>query len=265
MATNIYNQANILKLVYDEASESLKVNLTGSGSPTLPNVVRLSDGTDYLTSTIVGADRALDVNIVNDIALTINHVSDSIRLGDGTILFTGTISGLKNALDVNFINTGMATETKQDTSNTLLTSIDTKLSGQLNFDTTGLSTESKQDDSIALLSSIDSKLDGPLVVSGNINIGDLNASKDDVAIAGTENGLSNGVVRHFVNNQRLQILAAHDRQQSISYSDFGTKNQRITYIVYTSATFPGVSAVKTINYTLVSGKYRRDSIDWSII
>lgn len=265
MSTKIYNQSNIMQLVYDEANEALKVNLVGSGSPTLPNVVRLSDGTDYLTSTVVGADRALDVNIVNDIALTINHVDDSIRLGDGTVLFTSTTIGLKSALDVNLINVGLATEAKQDTANSSLSSIDTKLDGPLNINTTGLSTEAKQDAANTLLTSIDSKLTSPIVVSGTISVGDLNASKDDVAIAGTEDGTATGTVRHFVNNQRLQILAAHDREMDITYADFGTKNERITYIIYTSATFPGISAIKTINYTLVSGKYRRDSINWSIV
>jgi hypothetical protein len=102
-------------------------------------------------------------------------------------------------------------------------------------------------------------------VSGTTLIGDLNANKDDVAIAGTEDGNSTGVVRHFVNNRRQQILASHDRQQSISYSDFGTKDQRIVSVVYTSPTFPGISAVKTINYSLVGNRYRRDDIIWSII
>ena len=265
MATNIYNSENIMKLVYDEASESLKVNLTGSGSPSLPNVVRLSDGTDFLTSTVIGADRALDVNIVNDIALTINHVDDSIRLGDGTVLFTGTAVGLKNGLDVNIITTGLSTEAKQDTANTSLSSIDTKLDGPLNINVTGLATEAKQDDANTILTSIDSKLTSPIVVSGSVAVGDLNASKDDVAIAGTEDGTSTGNVRHFVNNLRLQILSSHDREMDITYADFGTKDERITYIVYTSPTFTGVSAAKTITYTLVSGKYRRDSITWSII
>jgi len=234
LATTTLGQNNVLRSVYDTPSESLRVNLVGSGSPSLPNVVRLSDGTDFLTSTVIGGSRALDVNIANDITLTLEHTEDSVRLGDGTIFFTSTQFGPKNALDVNFLNEGLATEDNQDITN-------------------------------SLLSSIDNNLSNPLTISGNVNISDLSASKDDVKIAGTEDGTVNGVIRHFVNNLRLQILDAHDRQMDITYADFGTKNERITYIIYTSPTFPGVSAVKTLNYSLVSGKYRRDSITWSII
>jgi len=82
---------------------------------------------------------------------------------------------------------------------------------------------------------------------------------------GTENGAIGGTQRVFVNNRRLQILAALDRVQQLTYADFGTKDQRITQIDYTSATFPGLTARKVIGYTLVSGKYRRDTITWTLI
>lgn len=129
----------------------------------------------------------------------------------------------------------------------------------------GVATEAKQDTAITVLESIDDKLDGPIPVIGSVSIGDLDASKDDVAIAGTENGLATGTVRHFVNNRRQQILAAHDRQQVITYADFGTKDQRVTAIAYTSPTFPGITALKTFSYSLVGIRYRRDNITWSIV
>ena len=131
----------------------------------------------------------------------------------------------------------------------------------------GIATATKQDEAKAVLQSIDSKLTNPLPVSvpSGVTIGDLSANKDDVAIAGTENGTATGTVRHFVNNRRLQILAAHDRDQAITYADFGTKDQRVTQIVYTSATFPGNQAIKTITYTLIGNRYRRDNITWSLV
>lgn len=66
-------------------------------------------------------------------------------------------------------------------------------------------------------------------------------------------------------NIRLQILAAEDREQVILYADFGTKDQRVTQIDYTSATYPGVTARKTFLYTMVGTKYRLDNINWEII
>lgn len=88
---------------------------------------------------------------------------------------------------------------------------------------------------------------------------------DNVLISGSEDGTKTGYKRAFVNNVRLQILATHDREQQITYADFGTKNQRVTQIDYTSPTFPGIIARKQINYTLVGNRYRRDKINWSIL
>lgn len=157
---------------------------------------------------------------------------------------------------------GVATATKQDSIITELEDLNTKLADPLPLPT-GASTEAKQDDIIDALESIDDLLSNPLEV--NATISDLNANKDDVAIAGTEDGTSTGIVKHFVNNTRLQILASHDREQALIYADFGTKNQRIIQIDYTSPTFPGIIARKTINYTLVGTRYRRDNLIWSIV
>lgn len=68
------------------------------------------------------------------------------------------------------------------------------------------------------------------------------------------------------NNIRLSILSAADRDQEFTYADFGTKNERITQIDYTSATvFPGITARKIFLYTLVGTKYRLDNITWVIV
>lgn len=159
---------------------------------------------------------------------------------------------------------GVATAANQATTNTELANINTKLANPLPLPT-GAASAAKQDEAKTVLESIDSKLTNPLPVSGTVAIGDLNAAKDDVAIAGTEDGTAIGTIRHFVNNRRQQILAAHDRSQAIIYADFGTKDQRVTSIAYTSPTFPGITALKTITYTLVGNRYRRDNIIWSIV
>lgn len=84
-------------------------------------------------------------------------------------------------------------------------------------------------------------------------------------IKGTIDGTDTGTEYIFVNNLKTQILATHDREQEIIYADFGTKDQRIVEINYTSDTFPGVTAKKTIEYTLVGNRYRRDKINWEIL
>lgn len=66
-------------------------------------------------------------------------------------------------------------------------------------------------------------------------------------------------------NLRSQILAAADREQEITWADFGTKTQRVTQIDYTSATYSGVIARKSFAYTLVGNNYRLDTIIWEII
>lgn len=87
---------------------------------------------------------------------------------------------------------------------------------------------------------------------------------DNIMIVGTLNGQKNTTKYGFVNNVKNQILASHDRDQILTYADFGTKNQRITRIDYTSSTFPSITASKIISYTLIANKYRRDSINWVI-
>jgi DNA-binding beta-propeller fold protein YncE len=83
-------------------------------------------------------------------------------------------------------------------------------------------------------------------------------------IKGTIDGSPTGVEYTFVNNVKNQILATHDRVQEIVYEDFGTKNQRIKEINYTSNLFPGVIAKKILTYVLESGRYKRTNIIWSI-
>lgn len=87
---------------------------------------------------------------------------------------------------------------------------------------------------------------------------------DNVLLVGTENGLKTGNKYAFINNIKNQILSSHDRKQKFVYADFGTKNQRIVQVDYTSDTFPGVTASKIIPYTLVGNRYKREEINWVI-
>lgn len=67
-------------------------------------------------------------------------------------------------------------------------------------------------------------------------------------------------------NTRIKILKAVDKNLSITYADFGTKNQRITQLDYTSTIeAPGTIARQTISYTLVGNFYRRDTINWTLV
>ena len=97
----------------------------------------------------------------------------------------------------------------------------------------------------------------------------VSLADEPIKISGTENGQPNGTEFPFVNNVLQQILKAKDRTGTITYADFGTKNQRITQLTYTApsiGTGAGFTAVKTFTYTLVGTKYRRDTPgDWSLV
>lgn len=297
MATNKMDQGNIIRQVYDPTSESLNVNIVGSGSPSLPSTVRLSDGTGYISSTTALGYRALDVSIKNIPEILISHTDDSIRLGDGTNLISSTTNGLKQGLDVNIINTIIGVQdasalTELQSINSKLTSPIT-ITGTVNLGTIGdVATETT-------LSSINNKIPTNLTVTANRLLVDgsgvtqpvsvltlplptgaatestLNniltslstgiSVNEPLLISGTDDGTPTGTEYSLVYNLRQQILASHDRDMDITYADFGTKNQRVTQIDYTSGTFPGFTARKVLSYTLVGTNYRRDSITWSIV
>lgn len=82
---------------------------------------------------------------------------------------------------------------------------------------------------------------------------------------GTEDGTPTGIQRVFVNNLRQQVLASHNRQAAFTYVDFGTKDQRITQIDYTSVTFPGFTIRRQFAYSLVGNRYRRDNESWAVV
>lgn len=91
---------------------------------------------------------------------------------------------------------------------------------------------------------------------------------EPIKISGTENGQPGGTEFTLVNTLRQQILSAKDRDQVITYADFGTKNQRIIRIDYSASsigTGAGFTARKTLSYVLDGNSYRRTNITWSLV
>jgi hypothetical protein len=153
---------------------------------------------------------------------------DNVAISDGT-----------NTLSV---NPDGSINTSDSTSHALLTAIDTSLT-TIHTNTDGIET---------VLDDILNKV----------------PANNDGLVIGTENGQVGGTQHVFVNNIRQMILAAHDRDQEITYQDFGTKNQRITQIDYIAPSIgvgAGFTARKTLSYSLIGTRYRRDSITWSLI
>lgn len=105
---------------------------------------------------------------------------------------------------------------------------------------------------------------GPIEVNTELDAF-TNPNPDNVQLVGSIDGTKTGQKFGIVSNLRLQILDSHDRIAEFTYADFGTKNQRITQIEYTSATFPGYTVRRVFNYTLVGNNYRRDDEVWTIV
>jgi hypothetical protein len=284
--------AQVLQYAMDDATQTLRTTAAFSGTisvdldPTTDGVF-IGDNVSGNKLT-VNADGSINANVA------VVHTSDSVRLGNGTDFLTSTTVGPAKTLDVTVkeaaLPLGAASEATLSTisglistlnsietaANALLTSIDTKVLTDTQLRTspigvtasslplpTGAATAANQTTANASLASIDSKLTSPLTVTGSLTLAD-----EPIKMSGTENGQPNGTEFTFVNTLRNQILAAKDRQQSITYADFGTKDQRVTQIDYTSPSIgsgAGFTARKTISYTLLSGKYRRDSLNWSLI
>lgn len=97
----------------------------------------------------------------------------------------------------------------------------------------------------------------------DVNIGSASVTVlGDSKISGTVDGSDPGTERTFVNNRKNQVLASHDLVAAYTWLDFGSKDERVSSIVYTSATFVGVTVTRTFAYSLVGTKYRLDSETW---
>lgn len=276
------DESQVIRQSFDESTDRLRVDAEITATIGVLEVeidaadgdnIAISDGVKNATITTVAAKNGLDVNIINTEVPVELSAGSEVQITDGTDTLAINTNGSINVeavdLDIRNLNAAQDSVTAQlqagsqiqitDGTNTL----DVNVDGSINV---------KDSDALAVLNSIDSGIPAALgqqtaAASMSVVLASDQPSLDVDAgpIRGTIDGTPSGTAYTFVNNLRQQILAAHDRNQNITYADFGTKNQRITQIDYTSATFAGITARKLLSYTLVGTRYRRDSIDWSII
>lgn len=266
----LLDQQQVIQAVYDEALNRLRVdigaNITLGGDLEVfishtDDSIRIGDGTSLVTTTTVGPKVGLDVNLIGGTisasvaldAFTKIPADNAIAVGTED----GTQTGIKHAL---VVGSDLNLRVLDQGANTLLSSL---LTAALNIEN---SLPAILGPNLAANSlSVTIASDQPVIdVDVSLDAFTL-LDPDNVQIVGSIDGSKTGAKYGFVNNVRQQILAAHDRQQAITYADFGTKDQRVTQIDYTSATFPGTIARKVLSYTLVGTKYRRDSINWVIL
>jgi len=63
----------------------------------------------------------------------------------------------------------------------------------------------------------------------------------------------------FAENIAVQILKSPDRNKVFSWADFGSKNERVTSVVYTAPSVGAYILTKTFSYSLSGNAYRLDS------
>jgi len=265
--------------------------------------IRLGDGASLVTSTNVSGKQGLDVNVINSSAATLppNAATETTLNAVLTELQAKTepadaqnirtISSITDSIAI----PGVAQETTLAAlNNKVTTSVNGILVdgsgvtqpvsqvGTWNVNLpTGASTSALQTAGNASLNNIDNKLpslgqhnaagsvsvvlasDQTLTVNADLNA--FSATPDSVLLVGSVDGSASGTKYGFTNNLKQQILDSQDRQAAFTYADFGTKNQRITQIDYTSGTFSGFTARRVFSYTLVGNSYRRDDEVWTIV
>jgi hypothetical protein len=294
--TSNLSQENILRDVHDPVTQSLRT--TAQATIVVPgglevsishtnDSIRLGDGVNLITSTNVSGKQGLDVNIVNSAALTnirpLNVLTDSVAAPNVETKLDNLLTELQLKADLNEAQN--IRQLSVTTDSVAAPNVETKLDNlltelQLKADLTEAQNIRDLDstqDSVSVpqlvttntlltnanttLSNIQNSLSNPLTV----NLDAFNSSPDSVQLVGSEDGTATGDKFGVVYTIRQAILDAKDRNSTITYADFGTKNQRITSITYTSPSFPGVSVVKQLTYTLVGNKYRRDNVNWVVI
>ncbi len=102
------------------------------------------------------------------------------------------------------------------------------------------------------------------IVEGGVDISGPVTIQGDSITSGTVDGTPSGTERTFVNNRKTQVLSAHDVVGTFTWLDFGLRTERVSQIVYTSATFPGVTVTRAFAYTQVGNNYRLDTDTWSV-
>jgi len=230
----------VLQGAYDEANGRLRTDSTATIvnadidvqlDSADDNVAIASPDGDFLE---INADGSINVNVSGTVDVTGSEVSVS-----GTVDVTGSEVSVSGTVDV--------------------TGSEVSVSGTVDVEVTS---------PVAISGTVD--VSGSTVsISGTVPVSIteplLTTIDQPIYVGGTINGQYSGQKFGFVYNSKQQILDSHDRIADFIYADFGTKNQRITEIEYTSATFPGITVKRTFTYTLVSGKYKRDNEIWSLI
>lgn len=282
----------IIQDVHDVDNHSLRTNATivvpGGIEVAIDQAddsISIGDGTTLFTGTTVGPDHGLDVNIIGgelDINLLASEDSVESWTHDGSgnsIGSTGDALHISDAggsltvdavnLDIRDLNSLQDNIAISDGINVLTVnndgSINTTLVG-------GPITVTATDLDIRNLDAAQDSVSAHLLDNNGNPFSTINPLPTTIAenqslnkISGTIDGLKTGTEYGFVNNLKLQILASHDRIETYTYSDFGTKDQRISKVEYSSATFSGFTVERTFNYVLDSGRYRRTTVNWNII
>jgi hypothetical protein len=215
----------VIKQVYDEADDRLRVDAVVSA--TIGDVIIDAEESDIAIKDRV-TDNLLKIN--SDGSIDANVVvsasgGDNIAISDGT-----------DTLQVN-------------------------PDGSINVNVSGTA-------SVTVLNPVTavaiSNFPAVQAVSGNLSV-TASLADEPIKTSGTIDGSASGQEFGFVYNARQQVLAAHDRIETYTYADFGTKNQRVTRVEYTSATFPGVIVRREFNYVLDGNRYRRTNSPWAVI
>lgn len=282
-----------LLAIESDGSINANVNIDAASGDSIV----ISDGTNDLN---IESDGSINVNVVGT-ATEAKQDSQITILNSIDSKLTAPISVAASSLP---LPAGAATEAKQDSQITQLTNISNTLTsidsgipvslGQNNMVnsmpvvlasdqsalplSTNAATESKQDAQITILNAIDAGIPAslgqqtmnasmPVVLASNQPSINVNATLADepVKISGTINGSASGTEYGFVYNQRQQVLAAQDRIDSYTYADFGTINQRIVRVEYTSNTFSGITVRRDFNYVLDGNRYRRTNSPWAVV
>lgn len=228
--------------------------------------IAISDGTHTLD---INSDGSINVKATDLDIRNLTFATDKVDVSGSSVSVTATDLDIRN-LSALQDNVAISNGT---------TSLAINLDGSVNV--AGVATETTLSSVETSVQSIDTKLPtlGPNVAANSISVtlatneaplpinldAFTNVDPDSVQLVGSINGTKTGTKYGIVNNLRLQILDSHDRIAAFTYADFGTKNQRITQINYTSGTFPGTTVQRQFSYSLVGTNYRRDNETWAIV
>jgi hypothetical protein len=285
------DQEQIIKQVYDENDNRLRVDATVSASIGDVSIVD-SDGNELN----VNPDGSINTNISGSLALDISAADgDNIAISDGVdtlaINADGSLNAQVTAVDLDIRNLNSATDSVTVVG--ALTDAELRASpvpvSGVDLDIRDLNSATDSVTAIGPLTNAELRASPVDITAVDLDIRNLNSATDSVTavgpltdaelratpvnvevqqpvqIAGTNDGTPTGTQFGIVYNVRQQVLDSDDREDDYTYADFGTKDQRITRIEYTSPTFAGFIVRRDFNYVLDGGRYRRTNSIWSIV